>query len=55
MATKIYTTLHFVLLCVIYELVLLPCCEHSEKEYFLLVTHDAQFIYSGACAYAWAM
>lgn len=31
MATKIYTTLHFVLLCVIYELVLLPCCEHSEK------------------------
>lgn len=32
-----------------------PVVNIPKKEYFLLVTHDAQFIYSGACAYAWAM
>lgn len=32
-----------------------PVVNIPKKEYFLLVTHDAQFIYSGVCAYAWVM
>ena len=55
--TEIYSTLQFIFLCVYYGFVLLLRREHSEKECFLLVTHNTMhlFRYSGLCAYAWVM